>query len=99
LKTFYIDNIEDWESFSQEHDLEISQCIIDVALKNLDSKKRFYHVMDVECEEEDTILEITLDKKEMINTLETNLLIQERYEQYETCAQVIKAIKYLKNKI
>jgi hypothetical protein len=98
LKTFYIDSVEDWELFAQEHDLEISQCIIEVALKNLDSRKRFYHVMDIEVEEEDTVLEITLDRKEIINTLETNLLIQEHYEQYETCAKVVKAIEYLKSK-
>jgi len=98
LKTFYIDSVEDWELFAQEYDLEISQCIIEVALKNLDSKKRFHHVMDIEVEEDDTVLEITLDKKEIINTLETNLLIQEHYEQYETCAQVVEAIEYLKSK-
>ena len=98
MKTFYIDSVEDWELFAQEYDLEISQCIIEVALKSLDSKKRFHHVMDIEVEEDDTVLEITLDKKEIINTLETNLLIQEHYEQYETCAQVVEAIEYLKSK-
>ena len=98
MKTFYIDNTGDWELFAQKHDLEISQCIVEIALKNLNSKKRFHHVMDIEVEEEDTILEITLDKKEIINTLETNLLIQEHYEKYEVCDQIIKAIEYLKSK-
>jgi len=58
LKTFYIDSVEDWELFAQEHDLEISQCIIEVALKNLDSRKRFHQLEAIEVEDEDTAIAV-----------------------------------------
>lgn len=97
-KTFSIQSVDDWESFSEEHALEISKNIVEVALKNLDGKKRYYHVMDIEIEETDSILEVTLDREEMLDTLEKNLYIHEVYEQYEDCARIAQAITYLKLK-
>lgn len=97
VKTYYINSYDDWEVFLQEHDLEISKLIVDSALNNLDSKKRYIHVIDVDVEEDDAILEITLDTNELVDTLELNLKILEYYEEYEYCMRIKKTINKLNN--
>jgi hypothetical protein len=42
--------------------------------------------------------DITIDRQEFVSTLEHNLPILEKNEEYETCAEVVKAIKFLKDK-
>ena len=97
VKTYYINSYDDWEVFLQEHDLEISKLIVDSALDNLDSGKRYIHVIDVDVEEDDAILEITLDTHELVDTLELNLKILEYYEEYEYCMRIKNTINKLNN--
>ena len=97
VKTYYINSYDDWEVFLQEHDLEISKLIVDSALDNLDSGKRYIHVIDVDVEEDDAILEITLDTHELVDTLELNLKILEYYEEYEYCMRIKQKINKLNN--
>jgi len=97
VKTYYINSYDDWEVFLQEHDLEISKLIVDSALDNLDSGKRYIHVIDVDVEEDDAILEITLDTHELVDTLELNLKILEYYEEYEYCMRIKQTINKLNN--
>jgi protein-arginine kinase activator protein McsA len=56
------------------------------------------HALSVLVEQEQTIYDITVDRKEFFVTLEQNLSILEKNEEYETCAEVVKAIKFLKEK-
>jgi hypothetical protein len=97
VKTYYINSYDDWEVFLQEHDLEISKLIIDSALDNLDSGKRYIHVIDVDVEEDDAILEITLDTHELVDTLKLNLKILEHYEEYEYCMRIKQTINKLES--
>ena len=97
VKTYYINSYDDWEVFLQEHDLEISKLIVDSALDNLDSGKRYIHVIDVDVEEDDAVLEITLDTHELVDTLELNLKILEYYEEYEYCMRIKQTINKLNN--
>ena len=97
VKTYYINSYDDWEVFLQEHDLEISKLIVDSALDNLDSGKRYIHVIDVDVEEDDAVLEITLDTHELVDTLELNLKILEYYEEYEYCMRIKNTINKLNN--
>ena len=97
VKTYYINSYDDWEIFLQEHDLEISKLIVDSALDNLDSGKRYIHVIDVDVEEDDAVLEITLDTHELVDTLELNLKILEYYEEYEYCMRVKNTINKLES--
>jgi hypothetical protein len=78
-----------------EQDLEISRAIVEVALKNLKGKKRFIPILEVYVEEDETIYDITLDRLNILDTLEQNLEIHERNEDYEGCARIAKAIKEL----
>ncbi len=97
VKTYYINSYNDWEIFLQEHDLEISKLIVDSALDNLDSGKRYIHVIDVDVEEDDAVLEITLDTHELVDTLELNLKILEYFEEYEYCMRIKQTINKLNN--
>ena len=49
-------------------------------------------------EQEQTIYDITVDRQDFVVTLEQNLSILEENEDYETCAKVMDAIKFLKDK-
>ena len=95
VKRIKVKNIEEFEDMLQEQDLKISKAIVEVALKNLKGKKRFVPVLEVHVEEDETIFDITLDRQNLLSTLQQNLEIHERNEDYEGCARIAKAIQEL----
>ena len=96
VKRIKVKNVEEFEDMLQEQDLKISKAIIEVALKNLKGNKRFIPVLEVHVEEDESIFDITLDRQNMLSTLQQNLEIHERNEDYEGCARIAKAIQELK---
>jgi len=96
VKRIKVKNVEEFEDMLQEQDLKISKAIIEVALKNLKGDKRFIPVLEVHVEEDESIFDITLDRQNMVSTLQQNLEIHERNEDYEGCARISKAIQELK---
>ena len=96
IKRIKVKSIEEFEEMLQEQDLKISKAIVEVALKNLKNKKRFIPVMEIHVEEDESIFDITLDRQNMLSTLQQNLEIHERNEDYEGCARIAKAIQELK---
>jgi hypothetical protein len=42
--------------------------------------------------------DITVDRQDFITTLEQNLPVYEEHELYEDCAEIVKAINFLKEK-
>ena len=95
-KRIKVKSVEEFEDMLQEQDLKISKAIIEVALKNLKGDKRFIPILEVHVEEDESIFDITLDRKNMLSTLRQNLEIHERNEDYEGCARIAKAIQELK---
>lgn len=98
VKRIKVKTQEEFEEMLQEQDLKISKAIVEVALKNLNSKKRFIPVLEIHVEEEGNIFDITLDRRDILTTLQQNLEIHERNEDYEGCARIAAAIKELKFK-
>jgi len=96
VKRIKVKSVEEFEDMMQEQDLKISKAIVEVALKNLKSKKRFIPVLEIHVEEEGQIFDITLDRRDILSTLQQNLEIHERNEDYEGCARISKAIQELK---
>ena len=96
VKRIKVKNVEEFEDMLQEQDLKISKAIIEVALKNLKGDKRFIPILEVHVEEDESIFDITLDRQNMVSTLQQNLEIHERNEDYEGCARISKAIQELK---
>jgi len=94
-KRIKVKNVEEFEDMLQEQDLKISKAIIEVALKNLKGEKRFIPVLEVHVEEDESIFDITLDRQNLLSTLQQNLEIHERNEDYEGCARIAKAMQEL----
>jgi hypothetical protein len=95
VKRIKVKSVEEFEEMLQEQDLKISKAIVEVALKNLKGKKRFIPVMEIHVEEDESIFDITLDRQNMVSTLQQNLEIHERNEDYEGCARIANALKEL----
>jgi len=95
VKRIKVKSVEEFEEMLQEQDLKISKAIVEVALKNLKNKKRFIPVMEIHVEEDESIFDITLDRQNLVSTLQQNLEIHERNEDYEGCARIANALKEL----
>lgn len=91
-------NSEEFEKMVSQRDLRISQALVETILKNLNGRKRHLHCMSISVINEETVYDITVDRQDFIETLENNLKIYEENELYEGCAEIVKAIKFLKTK-
>ena len=89
---------DEFEKMVANRDLRISKALVDTILKNLKSQKRYFHALSILVEQEQTIYDITVDRQDFVTTLQQNLPILEENEEYETCAKVMDAIKFLKDK-
>ena len=89
----------EFEDLVAQRDLRISKALVETILKNLNGRKRHLHALTILVEQEQTIYDITIDRKEFIHTLEQNLPVYEKNELYEGCAEIVKAIDFLKKKI
>ena len=88
----------EFEDLVAQRDLRISKALVETILKNLNGRKRHLHALTILVEQEQTIYDITIDRKEFIHTLEQNLPVYEKNELYEGCAEIVKAIDFLKKK-
>jgi len=89
---------DEFEQMVVNRDLRISKALVETILKNLNGKKRHLHALSILVEQEQTIYDITVDRQDFVTTLEQNLFILQDNEDYETCAEIVKAIKFLKEK-
>lgn len=96
--TVNVKTYEDFEELIYSKDFTISKSIVDAILSNMNTKKRFIHVLEIMIEDEDKIMDLTVDRNDFIDTLEKNLEIHVYYEKYERCVEIQNAILKLKNK-
>jgi UDP-N-acetylglucosamine transferase subunit ALG13 len=89
---------DEFEELIANRDIRISKALIGTILKNLKGRKRHLHALSVLVEQEQTIYDITVDRQDFVITLEQNLTVFEENELYEECAEIVKAIKFLKEK-
>jgi hypothetical protein len=87
---------DEFEELVSNRDVRISKALVETILKNLKGRKRHLHALSVLVEQEQTIYDITVDREEFITTLNQNLPVLEENEDYEMCADIIKAINFLK---
>jgi hypothetical protein len=88
---------DEFEELVSNRDVRISKALVETILKNLKGRKRHLHALSVLVEQEQTIYDITVDREEFITTLNQNLPVLEENEDYEMCADIIKAINFLKS--
>jgi len=98
MKEFSVNNMEEFEQMAESGDIRIAQALVDTILKNLKGRKRHIPALSVFVEEEELILDVTVDREDFIFVLETNLSKFEKHEMYEVCAEIVKAVKFLKEK-
>ena len=98
MEEFTVNNSDEFEDMMEQGDIRISKALVETILKNLKGRKRHLHAMSVLVETEEAIYDITIDRKDFLTTLEGNLPIYEHHELYEGCAEIVKAIKFLKGK-
>lgn len=93
-----VKNYQEFEDLIYAKDLNISKACVGGVLENLNTKKRHVHVLEIMIEDEDKIMDLTIDRRDFIDTLEKNLEIHVYHEEYERCVEIQNAIQKLKNK-
>ena len=93
-----LNNSEEFQEMIERKDFTIAKAVVESILTNLNGRKKPVHVLSVNCLEEASTFDITLDRKNMLNTLQVNLKIYEKYEDYEGCDNIIKAINTISAK-
>ena len=93
-----LNNSDEFEDLIANQDKRVTKAVVEVILKNLKGKRRHLHVLSVTILEEGSIYDITIDRGDFVDTLKRQLPILEKYELYERCSGVVKALNYLKEK-
>jgi len=94
-KEFKVNAMSEFQKLVDNKDFSISRAVVDSILNNLKTRKKHVHVLSVKCVEENTILDITLEKSHFIDTLKDNLSYFEDREMYEECKKISESIKFL----
>tara|TARA_R110000803_G_scaffold107608_2_gene175769 strand:+ start:1595 stop:1897 length:303 start_codon:yes stop_codon:yes gene_type:complete len=89
---------EDFEDMMKDNNFEISSAITKSILKNLKGKKKNIPILAIKVIEDQTIYDITVERSNMLESLEKNLEIHELNEDYEACNEILVGINYLKTK-
>jgi hypothetical protein len=98
MEEFVVNNSEEFESMVEAGDINIAKALVETVLKNLKGRKRHIPAMSVFLQEEQLILDVTVDRNDFIYVLENNLPKYEAHELYEKCAEIVDALKFLKEK-
>ena len=98
MKEFTLHNSEEFESMIERGDIRVAQALVDTILKNLKGRKRHIPALSVFLEDEEIVLDVTVDREDFEYVLETNLPKYEAHELYEDCAEIVKALEFLRSK-
>lgn len=93
-------NVYDSSEFEQmitNRDYRISKALVDTILKNLKTKKNHHHALSINVESEQLIYDITVDREDFKTVLTQHLPVFEGREEFETCAEIVKAINYVES--
>jgi len=88
----------EFEELITNKDIRIAKALVETILNNLGGRKRHIHALSVLVENEQTIYDITVDRKEFLTTLKQNLPIFEQNELFETCILIRDAVIDLEKK-
>jgi hypothetical protein len=98
MEEFTVDNSEEFESMIEAGDIRIAKALVETILKNLKGRKRHIPAMSIYLKDEQLLLDVTVDRKDFEYVLETNLSKYEAHELYEGCAEIVNALKFLREK-
>jgi len=95
---FIVNNNKEFQDMIDNKDFRISKAIVDTILNNMNSKKKYVHILSVTCLEEDSTFDITLERKHFAQTLQENLPYYIERELYEDCVKINECISKLTQK-
>jgi hypothetical protein len=98
MRTYKVKSEADFIQKVKDGDVKLASMICNAILTNLDSSKKHVYIVSVEMEEEEEFYDLTCNPEEFIVTLEKNLQVLVDNELYESCQEVVEAIRYLKQK-
>jgi len=93
-----LNNSDEFQDMIDKKDFTISKAVVETILANLNTRKKYLHVLSVNCLEDGATYDITLEKKYFAETLQENLKYYVEKELYEECSQIVEAINKLKEK-
>jgi hypothetical protein len=93
-----LNNSDEFQDMIDKKDFTISKAVVETILANLNTRKKYLHVLSVNCLEDGATYDITLEKKYFAETLQENLKYYVEKELYEECSQIVEAINQLKEK-
>jgi hypothetical protein len=98
VKEFEVNTIKEFQGLVDKKDFSISQAVVDSILNNLKTRKKHTHILSVKCLDENTILDVTLEKSHFADALKENLKYFIENEMYEECQKISEAILNLNEK-
>ena len=93
-----LNNSDEFQDMIDMKDFPIPLAVVETILANLYTRKKYLHVLSVNCLEDGATYDITLEKKYFAETLQENLKYYVEKELYEECSQIVEAINKLKEK-
>ena len=95
-KKFTVQNTEELERMIEYYDVDLSIAIVEAILSNYKKMKKYIHVAEIHIIEEEDIADLSVERIDILDTLEKNLKILEANEKYELCSKVVKLINEIK---
>jgi hypothetical protein len=92
------DNSQEIEYMLDGGDYELSRLVVDIALENIKTRKKVIPIVSIYSQDEDMFWDLTLDREDIEETLNKNLKIMEKYEDYERCQEIVNGIKFIQSK-
>jgi len=93
-----VNSVDEFQEMVDSKDFKISESIVNSILNNLNNRKNHIHILSVNVLEEGSTLDLTLERKFFIETLEENIKYFIEQERYEDCQKIVEAIDKLKIK-
>lgn len=96
ISRLVIPDVDTFDDMLDEGSYELATALVDGILSQLPMSGSRMKIVEVYVEEEDDIYDLSIDKTDIIETLQDNLVWYEREENYEGCATIVKAIETLR---
>jgi len=93
-----LNNSDEFQDMIDRKDFIIAKAIVEAILNNINTRKKHVHILSVNCIDDNTTYDITLEKRYFVETLQENLKFYVEKELYEECSKIVQAINNLINK-
>jgi hypothetical protein len=93
-----LNNSDEFQDMVDRKDFIIAKSIVEAILANINTRKKHVHILSINCIDDNSTYDITLEKRYFIDTLQENLKYYVEKELYEDCSKITKAINNLTNK-